>query len=262
MTKINNPIIIQKDTSPYMYLTEYSGIYLNTYQEEGVLRTIDIPVNSSQQQNHNILSLQVWVRFPEELFSSSMTMISITGETYEVEISCSPDSGGKRAKVSVNANATIYQNGIICSNAYISPNQWTSLYFIFNPPLSFSEFEGKISLHKGFVFNNISEYIYENEIINESILSEIFWLEVYTPDLINPSIHNTWQDVENAGTWLDASNELVFVGNSLITGEYIYNDQTGTSVVVVEDLSSVQVFSNGVDLFTDIEWVTIEKPLI
>lgn len=48
----------------------------------------------------------------------------------------------------------------------------------------------------------------------------------------------------------------------LSDGEYIFSDQIGTSVIVIEDLAGFEVFSNGADLFTEVEWTTIEKPVI
>ena len=119
MTKYNNPIIIKKDTSPYLNLAEYSGI-ISKNIDDGVVRGIKFPINSGLNENFNLISIQFWVRYPELLFTSSMPIITITNESSSIEITAIPDLSQQRCKLEISTGASIYQNGHIAKVMYWS----------------------------------------------------------------------------------------------------------------------------------------------
>ena len=77
MTKYNNPITIKKDSTPYLNLSEYSGIYINKYESIGISRGIRLPINSDENQNFSLLSFQMWIRYPEEVFAENLPVVEL-----------------------------------------------------------------------------------------------------------------------------------------------------------------------------------------
>lgn len=262
MTKQKNPMIIHKETSPYMYLNDFSGIYLNNYNPETINRGISIKVNDSVQDNFYLVSFQIWARFPKKIFSQTQTVFKILNGATEIEFLITPMAGGTKAKLSTLEPCKLYKNGNLCSSFIIRSEEWFSLYAVFDSPIDFGGVSGSITLYPDFVFNNISQYIYENQIDQITVAIPLIWKEVLYPDPSNLSIVNTWQEIEQEGTWNDAKYDSISKNDYILTGDYIYGNQVGTSVVVNDDTSTTSVFSNGADLFTNVEWQKIEKSLI
>ncbi len=261
MTKYVSPITIGKESTPYMYLSANSGVRINDYPIDGD-RGLYLDINPSLHDDYYLLSLQIWLRWPIDLFpeADTLTFATIEGDGFSVNLSLDID-GADRARVIVDTTADLYQNGIKTTTPVLTPGIWNSLYVTFKESLSFAEYNGRIILWPGFQFNNISEYIYENPIIEDSRLVYIAWEQVDIPDFEEPDEHNTWEDIEDE-TWEEVTTTTITLNDYLIDGSYLYNDQTGISVVVIEDTSVVEVFANGADVFTGVEWTTIEKSLV
>lgn len=212
MSKNINPFIINKETSPYLYLTEYGGIYLTEFDSE-YERTISIPINNDNINNTYLAGIEIWTRYPLKNFSGSANFISVINDSGTENFYIDPDPGYKRAKInSTNNNIVYYQNGKETIYPAINYQEWVCMYIYFNNHLDISNSGGKLLLHKGFVFNNISFFVYTNRI-----------------------------------------------GEINKTSANIFNNQVGINNFVIEDLSSINIYSNGADIFTDISWQTIEK---
>lgn len=259
MTKYVNPFTIYKDTSPYMYLTDQSGIFVNEYETVATDRGISLSINTAAQTNYNLMQLQVWVRYQSPTFGAAAPMMEITSQSGTIIFNVVPEDNGQRASLSSTyADIDFYQNGVKTSYPVIYPEEWTAINMVFTTPLSFSLFNGSIVLRKGFLFNNISEYVYENalNIISKSLQKE--WSEILFPDVTNQLVTDSWGDTLALGTWAEATVTITQHSYS-IRGDYIYNDQTGTSVIISEDISHIEVFSNGADILTDVTWQTFER---
>lgn len=259
MTKIPNPVTIQKDTSPYLYLTDFSGIYVNEYSPLVYNSGINIDVNEQESSTFYLVSFQIWFRYPKNNFDSTLKLFSIENADGTIDFTVTPILGGKQARVTTTEPCQLHKNGNICSSFIVHPEEWTSLYVIFDNPIPFPAFKGRIILHPNFVFNNIAQYIYENEIGTITTTVSLTWQRVLQPSL---AITNTWNDVYLDGTWQEVVVVYSVQSDFTLSGDYIYGNQSGTSVIVNDDLSTLKTYANGVDLFTDIEWQKIEKSLV
>lgn len=260
--KNTNPMIIQKDSSPYMYLTEYSGIYLNDYNPSGLNRGIKIRLNEYLGQNFYLVSFQAWIRFPEKTFTSTKKIFSIFDGQNTIDFTVTPLSNNKKAKISTTVDAQFYKNGNSCASFILNAQEWASIYVEFEVPTSFASAEGYMILHPGFVFNNISQFIYENAISNITTGYYSVWQNVLTPDFLNQLATNTWQDVLDGGTWQDWQYLETTRSDYTLTGDYVYGNQVGTSIIVNDDSTTINTYVNGADIFTDVEWQKIEKSLV
>jgi len=258
MTKQNNPITIQKDTSPYLYLTDYSGIYLNRYNPLTLDRGLRILVNESAAATYHLVSFQVWLRFPKDTFTETVPVFSIVSQTETIDFICTPMADSTKARVTTTEPVSMYKNGNFCSSFIIHGEEWSSLYVIFDTPISMSSFTGEIILHPNFVFNNIAQYIYENEIGTITTAVGLTWQRTLEPTTV---ITNTWGDL-TSGTWDDVLSYFVVKSDFTLAGDYIFGNQVGTSIIVNDDLSTVQSYSNGADIFAEVEWQKIEKTLV
>lgn len=258
--KIPFPMTIGKQSSPYMYRAERTGIMINNYPFDNVDYGIKIPVNKDANENYYMLSLQLWIKAPVA-FTADAGILTIETNSGTINLDYLMNTEN-RAIVVCDAPVDIYQNGVKTSSPILVPMVWTSIYIAFKTAVSFSSFTGNIILKPGMLFDNISEYIYENEIEEDSRTVRYKWAQVYTPDFGAPTVHNTWGDIKAKGSWKDATTTTVTINDYFIDGSYLYNDQTGSSVVVIEDDASVGIFSSGTDIFTNVEWITIERPLV
>ena len=269
--KQKNPFTIYKDSSPYLYLTEYSGIYANAFDSE-YTRGVLVPLNKSKQDEYSIGGLQFWSRYPLSVFPNTAFIIAkIKTETTDIDFYLQPTDGGKRAFLKGYdyltgqevTNLLFYQDGIEVENPIFYPRQWSSVNLAFLDPINCNSFTGKLELYSGLVFNNIIEYNYAEPLLDTSKSIYKKWFQVYTDETANNAI-NSWQDILipfgeiSETSWRLATAALV-ANQRTINGENEYNNQVGLSVSVTDDLSALSVYSNGSDVFTDVKWKTFES---
>ena len=269
--KQKNPITIYKDSSPYLYLTEYSGIYANIFDSSYVRGTI-VPLNKNKEEEYYINGIQFWSRSPLKVFPMTPFVIAkIKTETSDVDLYLEPVDFGKRAFLKSYDYSTgeelkdleFYQDGQKINYPVIYPRQWSSIALGFLNPIICNSFTGRLELYSGLVFNNIVEYNYANFLLNTNKRIEKKWFQVYVDDSLDPYEVNSWQDVYDEvgelgeSSWKVSTYELV-PDQRTINGEYEYNSQLGISVSVTDDISSLSIYSNGSDVFTDVKWKTFE----
>ncbi len=269
--KQKNPFTIYKDSSPYLYLTEFSGIYANQFESD-YTRGVLIPLNKTKNEEHFIGGFQFWSRYPLNIFPSTPFIIAkIKTETSDIDFYLDPDDDGKRAFLrgysyitgQEISNISFFQDGIEVENPIFYPKQWSAVNISFLDPINCNSFTGKIELYSGIVFNNIVEYVYAEQLTENSKTVYKKWFQIYTDQTTNNEI-NQWENVEvPAGEISETSWRLstaVLVPNQrTINGETEYNSQVGLSVSVTDDLSALSIYSNGSDVYTDVKWKTFES---
>lgn len=267
--KKKNPFTIYKDSSPYLYLTEYSGIYVNPY-ESNYDRGILIPINKEKQEEYQTGGLQFWSRYPLEIFPETpFRIMKIKNDVSDIDFYLQPETGGKRAKLIAYDfisgqefnNLIFYQDGRELKNPFFYPKQWSAINISLLEPIEFNNVTGRIELYSGIVFNNISEYNYsepQNE-ISKSLYKQ--WFQIYSDP--QTQLVNSWGNIlripgaASNQSWKDASINLV-PNQYTIDGLEQYNRQVGLAVSVTDDISSLSVYSNGADIFTNVVWQKFE----
>jgi len=266
--KNKNPFTIFKETAPYLYLTEYSGVYVNPYNSE-YERGILIPINENKEADYQTGGMQFWGRYPLATFPEIPFKIAkIKSDTVDIDFYLQPESNKTRAKLVAYdyktgkeyKNLIFYQDSHKVENPILYPRQWTGINISLLDPIEFDNVTGRIELYSGMVFNNIGEYKYTQSV--NDISKQLFkkwWQISYNPET---SVSNSWQDIESPGgigteTWADATAILV-PNEYTIDGDVEYKNQVGLSVSVTEDISTMSLYSNGADVFTNVQWEVFE----
>lgn len=271
--KAANPLTIYKDTSPFLYLTDDSGLLCNIFDAgASVTRGFYVTVNENQNNNYILGALQTWIRYPSSTIGNeNIPLMSVIQNSSSVNFIVEPEVGGQRGFVYAYDSNTglkkndivFFQDGKMVDNPIIYPQRWTSINASFLDPLTFNNYSGRIEFYEGILFNNISKYVYSNNAVNT--FKEIFakWYQVFYNEENSPPV-NTWLEIETptgqtgSRTWRQATASLQS-NQYTIDGQQIYNNQTGLSISVTDDTSRLNVYSNGADIMTDVTWQTFEK---
>jgi hypothetical protein len=253
--KEKNPFRINKESSPYLYLTETSGVQpisIPTLFDRGLA----VPINENLLPDYDLGAAQIWSKYSLSVFSNVPTkMFRITGPSNTIDFYAYADGDGKRGILrAVDAETglpfedlTFYQDGKYVVYPVIYPREWTAINVSFGAGLSMRSFIGTLEMYEGFSFDNIIVYKNSNTIERQSNVYEL-WGEI---------VNDTWDEVYNPGelvnTWettVIRNVPVTFIVDSLAT----YNSQIGLALAVVEDESSLEFNSAGVDLFMDNQW--------
>jgi hypothetical protein len=278
-----NPVIIDIESSPYLYLTKNSGIHVAPYLEEsGLERGISFPINPELRSSFTAAGIQLFMMFDKErLFSSRQLLGRIISSDRSVDIVLIPEEDQKRASLKFFDTFTqneetgfkAFLNGRFSDNILIRPLEWNVLTVSFES----SSFElnsriAQLEIYSGIVVNNVAIFKKSTEVssISESSnewINILRDLDVY--GAAQPEFDwDYWQDDTEQGgvgfaTW---TNVLNFQRNTAvkitINGEGIFNSYTGLSSVVSDDNSMLNVNFDSIRLFNDVTWDTfVTKPV-
>jgi hypothetical protein len=249
--KEKNPILIYKGSTPYLYLTDDSGISVLDYSSNATSRGITMPINQNKAPTFSLGGIQMWMFYKEsETFDSVKTIGMINTPEDKIEIILSPEDNGKRAKMFLFDLKTglqysavkFYQNGNLVSNPYIEPMQWTSIVMSLGSSIEINAQSGQLELYNGVLFNNIAFFEKLTDVF--AIVKDFLrWIAV---DDENWSYWTT-------STWADILGEVV-IQEFALNGIEVFNSYLGLSKVIVSDNKSLKLNSEKVDKFMNITW--------
>lgn len=165
--KTQNPVLISKKRSPYLYLTEDDGLSVlgnPTYTKEYGVAT---PINEGRSSEYIVSAIQCWMKY--DLLSFSIIpypIFEIQSLNKTIEFIIRSDASGKRGVIvardkktrQVEDNITFYQNGIRVKNPIVEKDEWSSVGIIFDNELIFNQYTGYINFFRGVTFNNVSHF--------------------------------------------------------------------------------------------------------
>jgi hypothetical protein len=166
--KERNPFTIYKGSSPYLYLTRYTGIELKGQHDPVINRGLSIPVNKEMSSNYKVMAMQAAVRYDQDAFPYASTEIfEIQSKNTHIKfymVAIHPS--GERAKIyAVNVKTGrledgigFYWNGKLVKEPVITVKEWGFLGISFPTLLDFSSRVGSINLNGPITFNTISYY--------------------------------------------------------------------------------------------------------
>ena len=166
--KAKNPFSIYKGSSPYLYLTRYTGIELKGAYDPGVNRGLSIPINKEMSSNYKIMAMQMAVRYDQDAFPYAPTEIfEIQSKNNHLKfymVAIHPS--GQRAKIyAINVKTGkqedgigFYWNGKLVKEPVVTVKEWGFLGISFPNLLDFASRVGSINLNGPITFNTISYY--------------------------------------------------------------------------------------------------------
>jgi hypothetical protein len=267
-----NPILISQESTPYLYLSQDSGINILP-SDSNLTRGISIPINSDKKPSYSVSGLQMFAFYNEsKTFSSVKQFAKISGENKKYQITLEPESDKKRAKLVVydlNTGAKLeglkyYLNGKNVQDVYIEPLQWNFISISFeNNLIDIPLTIGQLEIYPGFIFDNISLFKKSSEITGAETISDD-WYKPYQ-DVNNLGIPvgspNTWDMYDDETIWRNVLNTQN-ITTSTIDGENIFNSYTGVAIVSGSDDKTLVVDFDSVSILNGTDWDTFEyKPI-
>jgi len=166
--KERNPFTIYKGSSPYLYLTRYTGIELKGVYDPLVNRGLSIPINKEMSNNYKVMAMQIAIRYDQDAFPYAPTEIfEIQSKNNHIKFyMVAVHPGGERAKIyAINVKTGRLENGIgfywngkLVKEPVITIKEWGFLGISFPDLLDFSSRVGSINLNGPMTFNTISYY--------------------------------------------------------------------------------------------------------
>jgi hypothetical protein len=257
--KAKNPFSIYKESTPYLYLNESSGIEIRGKIETSESRGLSLPINKELSSQYKISAMQLWVRYDRDGFSdTAIKMFEINYKNKSIKFYLKANSALKdRAKIfALDENnreyngLSFYLNGSIVSNPVLSLNEWTSIGVSFPSPLIFDSYLGSINITGPSLFNNISYYQattlkqIENQLLRP-------WISVLT----DGSETFNWNFWQNNFNW----DEVLNIGTREfynISPSDIYNTYTGNNKIIIDDGQGLVYKPEKLKVYTGIEWLS------
>ena len=160
-------MIISKKRSPYLYLTESSGLSLLGDQTTDKEYGVSIPINQEKTSEYEINAIQLWMKYDRRSFPlTEYPLFEVQASNKTIEFIIKTDASGKRGMITarnksnrfLEEGVVFYQNGIRVKTPLVQFNQWDSIGVSFKQELSFNEYTGYINIFRGATFNNITHY--------------------------------------------------------------------------------------------------------
>ncbi len=192
-----NPVAISKTMSPYLYMTDKSGIKVLDSYSIGEDRGIYIPLNIDAAPEYYISILSMSMLFNDDQFPSEMTIAEIYDDSYgKLRITLEASSNDtSKASLSIKSlvgatwtpltNVEFYVNGVYVVSPELVRGEWSTvgILFVTNPINASSLSSYKIELIGSVLINNIAYFQKRPEELGQQI----------TPQ--------EWNDYDDEQTW-------------------------------------------------------------
>jgi hypothetical protein len=244
--KSENPFTIYKGTSPYLYLTRYSGIEIKGTIDPTVNRGLSISINREKSDNFKVMAMQLAVRYDKDSFSyGSVEIFEIKSRDRHIKFYMTPiHPTGQRAKIyAVDANTgrienkvRFYLNGKIVKEPVLTVKEWAFLGISFSKVLDFKNRIGTINLNGPLTFNTISYYESTNlQDVQQEEFRKWFGVKYILPENIEWDYWLTGDFLWDGVKVLSRSN---YYG---VDPSTIYKSYTGTNKIIVDSASSLVI---------------------
>ena len=255
--KNQNSVLIGKENSPYLYLTDKSGIEIlqprKINKESGIL----IPINESRQEDSYISAMQIFIKNNiEDVLTIDLPIFEIESSDESISFMISSDESQERYRLyAINklngeqySNVVFYKNGIECQNVYLEKNEWNCISLSFTNPLNVSSYTGSMKIYSGITFNNFSYFLSEGLDEIATIIPRI-WSEILSDGTGNNFSWRYWYGTVDENISPNTSFESDLSGYSspqtlsLNTNSlYSYQGQN-SALSVISNLSDTEVIS-------------------
>lgn len=216
-TKIKNPFLIYKDSTPYLYLTSDSGATSIDYSDlvgndSNYTRGLSLAINPKKKESYDVYGFHIWINYNgADSISERQKAFSIYSNDRTVNFYIEPEVGYRRAKIlpylyeisgeEIDENTHIYQNGVE-TEAYLYPMSWSLVTVRFDEPMSFDNTIGQLEIYPNVIFNNVA--IYESDIygkVDDIFESHLGLSNIVAQDSSVLSVDSDGLDVFNAVSW-------------------------------------------------------------
>jgi hypothetical protein len=265
--KSRNPVSIYKSSTPYLYLTNTSGIQMKGILESTKRRGIRSKINSQRSNLYRVGAIQILSRYPEEVFPATpqkLITISAKNKTLSLYVVASNQARTRGSVYVLNDKTSLpdptvffYLNGNIVKDLYLTPNSWSMLGIQFQESLDFNSIEGYLDITGPLLVHGMSNYRLTS---SQDSLTSILrtWSQVRTMVDKGGSEVTYWGDFTGYYDEPTVSWENILYIPTLKTYLFdprvVYRLYTGTNKVIVGDDNKLRFNSYSYKVYNDISW--------
>ena len=253
--KRNIPVVINTESSPYLYLTGDSGIEVLPAIDENLVKGIAIPINNSLKNDQEVVGLQMFLMYNEsDLFTERKKIGKIFSSDDSYDIILNPESDGKRAFLNIFnsntgtefTNAKFFLNGKAVNNIVIEPLAWNYIAISLQEnSITLNGVIGEIEIYSGVKVDNVASFMELNSIKQDLVIYDE-WNLVDNFNWSNWSGSTTWTEILN-----EDSLEVTILS---LDAKEIFNTYAGLSSGIANDSSVLGVTQDSVVIINDISW--------
>ena len=260
---------IYKENTPYLYLTKDSGIECLRMNDGDGVR---VPFNKNEVEDFRINNLNFFVKTNYHLMGENLLEIDgrfqkyYLKKTQDNEFTVVDNNGEFVRYLKIYKNGELIKdfgedetNPTLDNPLILEENQWAMIGMEFGSPVVNENYSGAIVLHPGGVFQNIAiSKISTTEISATAIIRT--WGDVKTEE-------DNWEEWKGTGTEDEGKPgfsylDLISSENYLtypVSPKDIFALYTGTSNIVIDDNSKLDLVSTKGIMLTDVNWVTYDR---
>jgi hypothetical protein len=236
-----------------------------------------VPINEQESSNYSLGAFQLFMKYSIlRPIATTQVIFTLSHQDGTIEFTLTPDETARRFYIDARDQLTkakydgisMYQNGVIVKNPYISENEWNVFAVSFDVPLDFSNYSGSINLLYGCNFDKVS--FFRSSGLNEfSVVIPRNWSDVlYNDEEQDPLNIVDWQ------YWYDENGVLVIpdqwkdvyvleeTSQFSITPSQIYSAYLGTNIITMDDNTGVSIEEDDFSVFVDQTWLKfVQKPV-
>jgi hypothetical protein len=260
--KRNIPVVIDVDSSPYLYLSGDSGIQVLPEIDENLRKGVAIPINQNLKLGQEVVGLQMFLMYNESnLFDRRRTIGKIFSSNDSFDIVLVPEDDGRRALFKIFDSKTGEQfltaksflNGKLVTDIIIEPLVWNYISIsLQESQITLDGIIAQIEIYSGVQVDNVASFI-ELDPLKQQLIVYDEWSKVLRRD--GEDEDEEWEYWSSSATWTEALNEQSLEITVLsLDGERLFNTYAGLSLGVVTDNSIVDVTFDSVVILNDVEW--------
>jgi hypothetical protein len=249
------PVVIDTESSPYLYLTGDSGIEVLPVVDETLVKGIAIPINDSLKDNQEVVGLQMFLMCNESnLFTERKRIGRIFSSNDSYDIVLTPEGNGRRAFLNIFnsntgaefTNAKFFLNGNFVNNIVIEPLSWNYLAISLQEnSILLNGVIGEIEIYSGVKVDNVASFMELNPIKQDLVIFDEW-------NLVDDY---TWDNLSGSATWRTVlAEEPLEVTILSLDAKEIFNTYAGLSSGIVNDNSIINVTQDSVVIINDISW--------
>ena len=236
-----NTYTIYKNSTPYLYLSNYTGVKL-LGATDGT-RGIEIPINKNLNNTYKVNYVQMSMLSEIDFPSTAAEIFRVKDSTKELVVKAvRVDANSATLSVTLNgaayADANVFVDGI--QNGTIYKNQWHMVGIQCKPLLTFDNFgTGYIRITGPFLINNVSDYQIPADLLRDNEFYDT-WNEYVVP----ADADNNWANVLVVSSALPLINNAVSSSNVVTYTTASAHGLTTGDRVTVTNLTAAYNASN------------------
>jgi hypothetical protein len=258
------PVVVNNESSPYLYLSGNSGISVLPQSEGTLLKGISIPINQDLKRNQDVVGIQMFLMYNESnMFEEKKYIGKIFSQDKSFDIVLVSEADGKRAFFKIYNEkgeefllAKFFLNGKLVNDIVIEPFIWNYIAISLQENLiSLDGILGEIEIYSGVRVDNVASFVELNP-SKQQLVDYDNWSLL--DDSIPPSASATvWEYWSASSTWTEVLDERSLNVTVLsLDGEGIFNTYAGLSSGIASDNSLITVNQDSILIVNDISWDT------